>query len=475
MEKGMIVKTEGSVAIQVENTRPPGCVAVPTPRASRWKSIFVILLAALLGNGAIVLAGLPNLSSRMGTNYNLELGDLYDLIAKNLDQGNGYRADARMSETMLREPGYPLFLAGISKLAGGYSMRTARVGCVLLAFGAALMLLLLTRRITGDNNIALFAALLFLFYPGVLIAETRAGIEIPCIFTMMLFMLALHGAVKEGSLWRYGAAGLLLGTAVMVRSEVLLFPVLVLVYLLFVAKGWAERRRVVGAFALLAIGTVVVMSPWIIRNYRLVHSFVPTSNIAGLAAQAGLYTCENTSPGEPFALADGEAGLERKKIAMQLGIPSTGPYFQLFYTPQDEVAFYRVLLNRVSIEYRSHPEVLAGCAARNFFFNFWFLGKTPKSVLLNVLTQAPLLAMALAGIVVLWKRKLLCNAAIILLYVLYIPALHAPIVAEARYSILIAPFLVILAAVFLVWAWQRVKAPGSDVSQPKFLAVAAEE
>jgi hypothetical protein len=200
------------------------------------------------------------------------------------------------------------------------------------------------------------------------------------------------------------------------------------------------------------------MSPWIIRNYRLVHSFVPTATIAGLAAQAGLYTCENTSLGEPFFLADGEAGLERKEIARQLGIPFIGPYFQLFYTPQDELAFYQALLNRVSTEYRSHPEVLAGCAAKNLFFNFWFLGKTPKAVLLNVFVQALLLALALGGVVVLRKRKLLRNAGIILLYILYIPALHAPMVAEARYSMLIAPFLAILAAVFLLSAWYTLRA-----------------
>ena len=442
-------------------------------KAPKRKSVVLALLAALLLNAAIVLVGLPKLSSLVGPSYNLQLGDLYDQIAKNLDQGNGYRVDARMSETMLREPGYPLFLAGISKLGGGYSMRTARVGCVLLAFAAALMLLRLTRKITGDGRIALLAALLFLFYPGVLVAETRAGIEIPCIFTMMLFMLALHGAVKKGSLWGYGAAGLLLGTAVLVRSEVLLFPVLLLVYLLLAAKGWAERRRMVGRIAVLAVGTAVVMSPWIIRNYRLVHSFVPTATISGSAAQAGLYTCENASLGEPFSQADGEAGLERKEIARQLGLPSIGPYFQLFYTPQDELAFYRALLNRASTEYRSHPEVLAGCAAKNLFFNFWFLGKTPNSVLLNVLVQAPLLALALAGLVVFWKRKLLPNAAIILLYILYIPAVHAPMVAEARYSIMIAPFLTILAAAFLVWAWRRVKARNSGISQREPLAVAA--
>ena len=41
-----------------------------------------------------------------------------------------------MGETMLREPGYPLLLAGVFK-AGGYGIQQARVVCVLLAFGAA--------------------------------------------------------------------------------------------------------------------------------------------------------------------------------------------------------------------------------------------------------------------------------------------------------------------------------------------------
>src|SRR5215472_7819310 len=470
----MTLETQQSAAIHVDDAEPGARVPVPVPKAFSRKSIFLILFAALLVNGAIVLVGLPKVSSHLALTYNMGFGDLYDLIAKNLDQGNGYRADPAMGNTMLREPGYPLLLAAVFKL-WGYGIQQARVVCVLLAFGAALLLLRLTRKITGDTMTALVAALLFLIYPGILVAEARAGVEIPCIFTMMLFMLALHGAVEKSSLWRCGAAGLLLGTAVMVRSEVLLFPVLLLVYLLFAAKGWAERRRMAGAIAVLAVGTAVVMSPWIIRNYRLVHSFVPTATVAGLAAQAGLYTCENTSPGEPFGLTEGEAGLERKEIARQLGIPFRGPYIQLFYTPQDELAFYGALLNRVSIEYRSHPEVLAGCAAKNFFFNFWFLGKTPKSVLLNVLVQAPLLALALAGVVVFWKRKLLRNAGIILLYILYIPAVHAPMVAEARYSMMIAPFLVTLAAVFLVWAWRRVKAPDSGISQPEPLAVAADE
>jgi 4-amino-4-deoxy-L-arabinose transferase-like glycosyltransferase len=448
-------KTQQLEAIPAVEAEPAACVPGPSVKAFGRKSVSFILFTALLVNAAMVIVGSPKLSSLLGPSYNLQLHDLYDLIAENLDQGHGYRADARMSETMLREPGYPLFLAGIFKLGGGYSMRTARIGCVLLAFGAALMLLWLARKITDDPMTALAAALLFLLYPGILAAEARAGVEVPCIFTVMLFMLVLHSAVEKGSLGRYWAAGLLLGAAVLVRGEVLLFPVPLLVYLLVATKHRAQRRKLMERIAVLALGTAVVMSPWIIRNYRLVHRFVPTPTIAGLAAQAGLYSCEEASPDEPFYLTDTEAGFEREEIARQLGMRFTGSYFQLFYTPQDELAFYQGLLNRVSNEYRSHPEILASCAAKNILFNFWFLGKTPKGVLLNVFVQAPLLALALAGVLVLWKRKLLRNTEIILLYILYILAVHAPMVAEARYSMLVVPFLTILAAAFLVWAWRE--------------------
>jgi hypothetical protein len=196
-----------------------------------------------------------------------------------------------------------------------------------------------------------------------------------------------------------------------------------------------------------------VLSPWIIRNYTLVHKFVPSATVAGIAAQEGLYTCKNVPP-VPFYLAQTEAGLKRVHIASQLGVPFTGPYYQLFYTPQDEVAFNQALLSDVSAEYRSHPELLARCAAKNLLFNFWFLGKRPQTTLLNALVQAPLLGLAFGGIVVLWRRGLLREAGIALLYILYIPAVHTLIIAHARHSTLVVPFLSILAAVFLVSAWR---------------------
>lgn len=458
----MMLETQGSVALHADDAQPAAPVRVPAPKPFSWNPIFLILFAALLANAAIALVGLPEVGRPLTLAYNVSFGDLYDQIAMNLDQGNGYRVDPAMGNTMLREPGYPLLLAAVFKL-GGYGIQQARVACVLLAFGAALILLRLTRKITGDAMTALAAGLLFLFYPGILVAEAHTGVEIPSIFTVLLFMLVLYSAVEKGCLWRYWAAGMLLGLAVLVRSEVLLFPLLLLLYLLLGARGWVERRKVVERIAVLALAAVVVMSPWITRNYLLVHEFVPTATVAGVAAQEGLYTCENASPAEPFWVGQMKAGFERARLATRLGMPFVGPYYQLFYTPHDEVAFNHALLNEVSTEYHSHPALLARCAAKNLFFNFWFLGKTRQSVLLNVIMQSTLLGLAIGGVAVLRKRGLLRNAGIVLLYILYIPALHAPIIAHARHSMLVVPFLAILASTSLVWVWRGLRTQNSRV------------
>lgn len=462
----MMLEVQESAAIHADDPQPAAPARVLALEPFSWKSTFLILFAAFLVNAAIVLVVTPKLRSPLALTYSVSFGDLYDQIARNLDQGNGYRVDPAMGNTMLREPGYPVLLAAVFKL-GGDGIQQARVVCVLLAFGAALFLLRLTRKITGDAMTALVAALLFLLYPGTLVAEARAGIEIPSIFTVLLFVLVLYRAVEKEGLWRYWAAGLLLGLAVLVRSEVLLFPLVLLVYFLLGARGWVERRKVVERITVLVLGAVVVMSPWITRNYVLVHELVPTATVAGVAAQEGLYSCENAAPAEPFWRAQMKAGFEREKLATQLGRPFIGPYYQLFYTPQDEVAFNHALLNQVSTEYRSNPALIARCAAKNLFFNFWFLGKTRQSVLLNVIVQAPLLGLAIGGAVVLWRRGLLRKAGMVLLYILYIPAVHAPIIAHARHSTLIVPFLTILAAAAIVSAWRalRVQKSGAPLQQ----------
>lgn len=458
----MVVKNPEIVAVPVGAAEPAAQARLSGPGSMGWRPVLFSLFAALLVNVTIVLVVAPEVSKSLTLTYSLSYGDLYNFIAESLDQGNGYRVDPAMGETMIREPGYPLLLAAVYKFTG-YGMQQGRVVCVVLALGSALLLLCLARKITGDLMTALGSALIFLLYPGILVAEARPGVEIPSIFTVLLFMLALYSAVEAGSGWRFFAAGLLMGVAVLVRSEVMLFPLFPLIYFVLSSKDARERIKVMFRFAWLVLGALLAMSPWIVRNYELVHRFVPSATVAGVAAQEGLFTCEHSIAGEPFYVAQSRAGFEREEIAQRAGIPFVGPYYQLFYTPQDEIAFNQALLRHVSTEYRSHPQLLVKCGAKNIFFNFWFLGKTPQTVDLNMAMQAPLLLLAIGGMVVLWRRALWKRAAIVLLYLAYIPAIHAPIIAHARHSVLVAPFLALLAAACLVSVWQALRSqnPGA--------------
>ena len=415
--------------------------------------IFVVLALALLTNAGLLFVALPSLTGILSSGYSIQFQDLYDQIANNVASGNGYRVEADMGETMMREPGYPLFLAVVFKIAG-YHIEAARFANLLLAFGIGLLVIRLAHKITGDRMTGLLATLLFLFYPGTLVAEARAGVEISFIFLLMLFILFLYRAMEKEHLWRYCVAGMFMGAATLVRSAVLWFPLFLLVYLVLAAQGSREQLKAFARIAVLSFGVVVVISPWVIRNYILTNAFVPSASVAGMAVQEGLYTCQHLSRERDFMTVQSAAGLERGEMATRLGLPFVGRwYYQLFYNPSDELRFNKALLEGAAAEYRREPALLAMCGCKNLLFNFWFLGKTWKATSLNLALQAPLLMLSAGGIVVLWKRGLLRKAGVMLMFILYIPAVHAPIIAHARHSIVVVPFLAILASVSLVWVW----------------------
>jgi len=422
------------------------------------RTTYCILALAVLVNAGMLLIALPAASRFLSPNYTLHFEDLYDQIGNNVAEGNGYRIEPDMGLTMMREPGYPLFLALVFKIAG-HRLVAARLANVLLAMGVVLLLMRLTYHITGDGAAALLAPLLFLFYPGTLIAEARGGVEIGFIFVVMLFMLFLYHAIEKGNLWRFWIAGTLLGAATLMRSEILSFPLFLLVYLILAAQGAARRYKAFIRIAALSLGLGVAISPWIIRNYILTREFVPTASVAGMAAQEGLYTCQHLSLDGAFAEVQLDAGKERARLASQLGIPFVGRYYyQLFYKPVDELKFSRALLNGTVAKYRADPMLLARCGEMNFLFNFWFLGKNWKTTWLNMALQAPLLVLGTLGVVLLRRRGLLRKCGPILAFILYVPSVHAPIIAHARHSMATVPFLVILASVPLVAVWSSLQA-----------------
>ena len=169
-------------------------------------------------------------------------------------------------------------------------------------------------------------------------------------------------------------------------------------------------------------------------------------------------------PSEPFFLAQTRAGFEREQIARKLGIPFVGPYYQLFYTPQDEVAFNQALLSQcldripqpsgTFCRMRREEPLLQLLVSRQETAVDAAERGSCRCPCSDWLSQASWFCGSAASC---------ARQAIVLLYILYIPAVEAPIIAHARHSMLIVPFLAILAAASLVSAWQalRVKNPSA--------------
>lgn len=446
----------------VEASRARSIDAAPVPFHSlignrHTRLAVAVLAAAFIVKAALLFVVLPAVSESVSPTYSIGFADLYDLIGDNVARGIGYRVEPDMNETMIREPGYPLFLAGVFTI-GGYNIEAARFANLLLAVGIAFMMMRLARRVTGDTATALVGTLLFLFYPGTLVSEARGGIEIVFIFVVMLFMLAVHQAVEKGERWRYLVAGALLGVVVLFRGSPMLFPGFLLGYFLLTAKTVADGRRVILNIGALVLGMVVVMTPWVSRNYLLTGKMVLTATVQGVSAQEGQFTCQRLSPEREFWQLQNDASMARNELASQLGLPFKGFYYQLFYSARDEMTFNDSLLSSVATNYRNNPMLLPRCVAQNLFFNFWFLGKTWPATALNAVVQVPLLAFALGGVYLLWKRSQLTRVALILGFIVYIVAVHVLIIAHARHSVPIVPFLSMLASISLMATWRSCRA-----------------
>jgi hypothetical protein len=329
-------------------------------------------------------------------------------------------------------------------IAFGTNFTLVQLANIVLAVGVAYLMTRIARTLSASRIVVLGSPLLFLFHPETLIAESRGGVEILFGLLLILYVVAVSRAIRTGQWWDYLVSGAVLGLTLVVRSTPILFPVVLLVYLLFVERRKVAAFRNVGA---MVMAMFVVLSPWIVRNYLLTSEFVPTASVLGVSAHTGLYL--STHPTIGNVMVDTEASQERNRLARQLGYHFKPGYYQYFYSSADEVAFSHYLFQRVVEKYKNFPLLFLRTVVRNLF-SFWCGGKTWKSVAMDAIIQFPLVILAATGVVACWRNGRLNAAAPLALLILYIVGVSVPILAQARYSAPLIPFLSILACKALV-------------------------
>jgi len=422
------------------------------PGVRERRTLWCVVVAVLLLKCALAAFVLPHFARSMSSSYGVDRGDAYDRLAKSLLNGDGYRFTPDTAPTMMREPGYPFFLAAISKLGGDYSRGLARFANFVLTSLSALLVAALARRIAPQRVVYLLAPLLFMLHPGVVIAELRVGVEILLTFLLLCFLVLLSRALSSGTLRDYLLAGALLGVVSSVRSTALLFPLsLPLLYLWphqSRAEPAAQPRHLLRGILALYFGCIVVLTPWMVRNYGLVGRLVPTASVQGTALHSGYYMCTHTGSAKTTAELDIEAAAVRSQMARQQGYHFKSMYYQLFYDPHDELRFSRFLSGWVLAQYTHSPALFARCAAENAF-NFWFRGKDRAVTLANIAVQLPYLILGVLGLVLAARTADARVLGPLVLFLAYSFAIYLPILAQARYSIPLVPVLAIGAAVSL--------------------------
>lgn len=416
--------------------------------------VILVFVAGIITHALVLFIILPIVDSAFGSFYGLGFADDYDKLALNISNGNGYKFSPETAETLMREPGYPYLLAAIFSISG-YSLLSARVLNLLLAAGTVWLIVKMVQRVSDNRMIVSVAIALFFLHPGILVAEARGSFETLYMFCLVLLAWFVSRAISTHRKDDYFYAGIVLGATVLIRSSLIAFPVVVLVWLLFRRKilAWKE---VFPRIAVFILGMCLVVSPWILRNFIVVQKVVPTATISGIAIHVGKYVCQHRASDKKLQDLDKGARDERAEIAYNAGYKFNDEFFPHFYSAKDELE-YSNSLRKISINYyKDNPAEFLGCAVRNLG-NFWFAGKSPSASILNAVVQVPYILLAIVG--GLWlKNKVNGNSQVtsIALLILYSMVAHAVTFAQARYSIPFIPLLAILGAHPIVKLYTRV-------------------
>jgi 4-amino-4-deoxy-L-arabinose transferase-like glycosyltransferase len=230
--------------------------------------------------------------------------DVYAELAKNLFHHGiyGLEGDTGIDPTLIRLPGYPLFLGLIFALFGAANFTAvllSQIGVDLL--GCWLIARFVREQVSERaGNVAIFLAALCPFTAGY---STTALTECLSVFAVSLALWSagrLLRAQAEGHLDRSALlfASFAMALAVLLRPDGALVAVAATAAILWYA--WRQRRLLVGVKTALLCGVLAMLPliPWTVRNWRTFHVIQPLAprrvNDPGERVNYGFYRWMST-------------------------------------------------------------------------------------------------------------------------------------------------------------------------------------
>ncbi|MFQ5913446.1 MAG: ArnT family glycosyltransferase [Nitrospinota bacterium] len=194
-------------------------------------------------------------------------------------------------------PLYPLLIAGVYALAGEAPWAVLAAQTFLGALACPIVAAT-AQQLRGGRKEAGVAGLLYALYPPFIKAEKLIMTEAFFIFWVIAFLWVLARLERKFSLAGMALLGFFGALGSLTKPSLALFPFACGMGL--VIREWVREGRFwspVGKGLVLALVFAAVLSPWVLRNYRVFGRIVPLGTEAGAVFYDGVNLKDGWKPG----------------------------------------------------------------------------------------------------------------------------------------------------------------------------------
>ncbi len=434
----------------------PGGGAQPTSH----KALMLIVLLALVLRVGFLIAVQPWDAQVRDSRVLVRDASEYHALAVRLLEEHSFA-----SFGALRTPGYPVFVAAVYSLFGADPWPVLLLQ-TFISVGSLLLLYILTKSMFS-RRAALVAAFLYAVEPHTIMYCSTLLTDTLFTFLFLASVVALLYGLQQKRVWLVAGGGLLLGLATLVRPIVQLFPA-VAVLIVLIYAGLKRRFRAL-AVVTFTVTFVLVISPWLFRNYAA-YGHASLSSIEGrnLLLYNATYA-EVAKTGKPVDQVRAEF---RQQAAEQGAYEAANPFEEAqvyrdialryitsnlrYYIPRHLLGTVNMYLNLATKEVAQHLglattplpfDFFASPGIRGSVLGFFAVKSLPEIVVgltIGLFLLVCYLAF-LAGGVSMLRGKQYRLLAILLLVILYFSALTG-VVGLARYKQPIVPFYLLVSA-----------------------------
>jgi 4-amino-4-deoxy-L-arabinose transferase-like glycosyltransferase len=240
--------------------------------------ITCINLAVLIFIGfilRIVVAEVFVFGEGLNSGYESDEGQ-YTNYAIHIVQGLGF-TNKHGSPVSYPLPGLSLLLAMPISIIGP---KVAVIRMFMAVVGSLLIpaCYLLSQSSTGSQKVGWIAAAIAVFFPTWVLYSSLIFTDIPVTVFVTLMVWMLIEGYRRQSLWWIAGAGILWGTATLIRAVCLVYAPGIVLWLLLIMPSW--KRRLVAVVATI-VPCACILAPWSMRNTHVYGTFVLLSSFEG--------------------------------------------------------------------------------------------------------------------------------------------------------------------------------------------------